>query len=195
MNKRWSLSIVAALLAASTTSADAGAGDWLGRVRLLSINPDVDSSLPGLDVSSEVAPEVDVSYFLTNHLALELVATDSKFNVSLNVAPLGSVNVLPPTLLLQYHFTPGQPFSPYVGAGINYTRFHDVNLASPLSLDKESWGAALQVGFDVALNERFSFNLDLKKVFIKTDVNSAGAPLTDLKIDPWIIGAGVGMKF
>ncbi|PZP55587.1 MAG: hypothetical protein DI596_11315, partial [Azospira oryzae] len=84
---------------------------------------------------------------------------------------------------------------PYVGAGINYTRFHDVNLASPLSLDKESWGAALQVGFDVALNERFSFNLDLKKVFIKTDVNSAGAPLTDLKIDPWIIGAGVGMKF
>lgn len=195
MNKRWSLSIVAALLAASTTSADAGAGDWLGRVRLLSINPDVDSSLPGLDVSSEVAPEVDVSYFLTNHLALELVATDRKFNVSLNGAPLGSVKVLPPTLLLQYHFTPGQPFSPYVGAGINYTRFHDVNLASPLSLDKESWGAALQVGFDVALNERFSFNLDLKKVFIKTDVNSAGAPLTDLKIDPWIIGAGLGMKF
>ena len=35
-----------------------------------------------------------------------------------------AAGVLPPTVTLQYHFTPEQKFSPYVGAGLNYSFFY-----------------------------------------------------------------------
>ncbi len=41
---------------------------------------------------------------------------------------IGTLKHLPPTLLAQYHFTNFGAFKPYVGAGINYTRFSSVKL-------------------------------------------------------------------
>jgi outer membrane protein len=41
----------------------------------------------------------------------------------LTTTKLGSVDLLPPTLTLQWHFMPDQSFDPYVGAGVNYTYF------------------------------------------------------------------------
>ncbi|XLM23340.1 OmpW family protein, partial [Chromobacterium piscinae] len=49
----------------------------------------------------------------------------SRHKVTTNAfGDLGKVSVLPPTLTLQYHFMPEATFRPYVGAGINYTRFY-----------------------------------------------------------------------
>ncbi len=45
----------------------------------------------------------------------------------LNGAKIGTLKHLPPTLLAQYHFTNLGAFKPYVGAGINYTRFSSVS--------------------------------------------------------------------
>ena len=87
--KNSCLGLVAAVLASAANCAYAAQGDWLARVRLININPSVSSSLAGLDVSTETAPEVDLSYFLTDSVALELIATDRKFNVSLGGANLG----------------------------------------------------------------------------------------------------------
>lgn len=198
MMKQWNLGLVAAAFAAATQCADAAQGDWLARVRVIRIDPTASSSLAGLDVSSETAPEIDLSYFLTDHVALELIATDKRFGVSLNGASLGSLKLLPPTLTIQYHFRPAESFRPYVGAGVNYTRFHDASLSAggtPLSVDNSSWGGALQAGFDVAVSKNMVINVDVKKIYIDTDVKAAGATLTNLKIDPVVFGAGVGWKF
>lgn len=183
-----------------STQVFAEKGDWLGRVRVINVSPSVSSSVAGLDVSREAALEVDVSYFLTKNVALELIATDRSFNVTLAGASLGSVKLLPPTLTVQYHFNPGEKFKPYVGAGINYTRFHGANLAlgaTPLSVDNSSTGGALQAGLDVEVGKNVFFNVDVKKIWISTDVKNAttGALVTNLKIDPVIVGIGVGMKF
>lgn len=43
-------------------------------------------------------------------------------------ADVGTFKHLPPTLLAQHHF-PLNGFKPYVGAGVNYTRFSSVDLA------------------------------------------------------------------
>jgi outer membrane protein len=98
----------------------------------------------------------------------------------------------------QYHFLPDQKFRPYLGAGINYTRFYDINLGNgALTVDKSSWGPALQAGADIEINKRFFVNLDVKKIWMDTDVKAvaSGATVANLKIDPWIFGIGAGMKF
>jgi outer membrane protein len=85
---------------------------------------------------------------------------------------------------------------PYVGAGINYTRISQVNLlGGAADLESDSWGGALQVGVDIPLDKKLSVNFDLKKVYIRSDVFSGGANAGTFKIDPVLLGVGVGYRF
>jgi outer membrane protein len=106
--------------------------------------------------------------------------------------------VLPPTVTLQYHFSPNANFRPYAGVGINYTIFYNKtgDTLSTLDLD-DSFGFAAQVGADWMLTNRASINFDVKYVNIETEVsnNTTGAKLFDLDINPWVIGLGVGYRF
>lgn len=182
-------------------------GDWLVRARVVNIDPDAGSSAGGplglpadaLDVDNRVAPEVDISYFITKNIALELILTyPQKHDVTLMGADIGSVKHLPPTLTLQYHFMPDRAFKPYVGAGFNYTRFTDRDLLNgTLEVEKDSFGGALQVGFDYALTGNWYLNADVKYLWIDTDVRlkATGATVTKLDIDPWVYGVGIGYRF
>ena len=106
---------------------------------------------------------------------------------------IGSVKHLPPTLLAQYHFTGLGAFKPYVGAGVNYTRFSGVDIAGgALTVKKNSWGPALQLGFDYALDKHWSLNLDVKKVYIDTTISGG---VGRFKVDPVLVGLGVGYRF
>jgi outer membrane protein len=118
---------------------------------------------------------------------------------------LGEVNALPPTLTLQWHFNPDQTIDPYVGAGVNYTRFMDNGLklldTYPIRVESNSFGAALQAGVDINLKDGWLINADVKKLWIDTDVkmdmrDGAGYRKIDkLDIDPWVISVGFGKKF
>jgi len=136
-----------------------------------------------------------VTNFLTNNVALELIAATTKHDVLGAGSKIGTVGVLPPTLTVQYHFMPDATIRPYAGAGLNYTRFYSVNLPAGLDVSKNSFGGALQAGVDFQVNKDVFINLDVKKIFMKTDVTANGAYLTTLTINPVVIGLGVGMKF
>lgn len=185
-----------ALLASGAIQA--AQGDWLVRGRIIHINPDASSSALNLDVNSKTTVEADFSYFVANNLALELILATRKHQVTAGGAPVGSVKHLPPTLTLQYHFMPQATFRPYVGAGLNYTRFYDINLGGgTLTVDKSSWGGALQAGADIGITKTMFLNVDVKRIWMDTDVKNkaTGAHLANLKINPWIFGIGVGIKF
>jgi outer membrane protein len=64
-------------------------------------------------------------------------------------------------------------------------------------LDNHSYGFALQAGVDVPLTKQVSLNFDVKKVQIKSDVYvaSTGANAGTLKLDPTIVGVGIGYRF
>lgn len=188
---------VAAALTAVAIPGSADAQTFGVRVRALSIMPQVSSSpLPGIDVSSEWTPELNLSYFFSPNLAAELILATQRHTVSLNGARLGTLKHLPPTVTLQYHFNPGGTIQPYAGVGINYTRFYDISLAGGLTVDRASWGPALQVGVDYRLNGNWFLNLDVKKIWMGTDVMSAaGAHVTALDINPVIVGVGIGRRF
>jgi outer membrane protein len=179
-------------------------GSWLLRARAVNIDP-VDKSDPiggigasdRISVSKKTIPEIDLSYFFTPNIAAELVLTyPQKHTVRLDGQDIGSFKHLPPTLTLQYHFLPGAQFSPYLGAGVNYTRISDVNLLNgAANLDRNSFGLALQAGVDLKLNDKWSLNFDVKKVQIHADVNSGGATISRVKLDPLLVGIGLGYRF
>ena len=63
-------------------------------------------------------------------------------------------------------------------------------------LTRDSFGWALQAGVDVALSGNWYANLDVKKIFLSTDVSiNGGAVTADVDLDPWVVGFGVGYKF
>ena len=193
-------SLAAVACAASLVALPAAAQDtkWMARVRAIDVEPNASSSLAGLNVEGQWTGELDFTYFFTKNIAAELILATTKHEVTLNGASLGDVWVLPPTLLLQYHFTDLGAFKPYVGGGLNVTWFYDVNLnAGPakLTVDSTSVGGALQVGLDYAIAKNWVLNADVKYIWMSTDVYAGGGTLTDLKINPWVYGIGVGYRF
>ena len=156
-----------------------------------------DSTGLGLSVNNKTIPEVDISYFFNKNVAAELILTvPQKHDLSSSVlgGRIGSLKHLPPSLLLQYHFdAPG--FKPYVGAGVNYTRFSNVNLPAGVDIDRNSWGGALQVGVDIPLSKNLYLNFDVKKVYIKTDVFAGGARAGTVRGAPGRGGGGPGWRF
>ena len=172
----------------------AAEGDLLVRARAIAITPNESSTL-ALDVSNQTVPELDFTYFLTNNLALELILGTSRHEVRLSGASIGKISLLPPTLTLQYHLIPDGKIRPYIGAGLNYTLFYDVNLTNPLDLKKSSFGGALQAGVDFDVADNLFINIDVKQIYIKTDVLSSGAKIDTLKINPLVAGVGFGMRF
>ncbi|QHE90954.1 OmpW/AlkL family protein [Pandoraea fibrosis] len=179
------------------------AGDILARVRAIGILPDSHASgsvLPtlGVSVNNAIVPELDFTYMILDNVGVELILGMSRHQLTSNLGHLGGVNVLPPTLLLQYHFNHAGKVRPYVGAGINYTRFWNSNLnagGTPISIKNHSVGPALQAGVDIQMTKTMFFNIDIKKIWMKTDTSLAGTDLGTLHIDPLIVGVGVGVKF
>lgn len=206
---------VAGTLSLSSLPVDAKeAGDFLVRLRAVMVQPVEDGTAEAiggdLSVNKSYMPEADFSYFFTNNIALELIATVTQHDLELkNTAvgdvDLGSTRVLPPTLLLQYHFFSQHIVSPYIGAGVNYTVFFDESdggnaLVSSVDLD-DNWGYAFQAGADLQIpDSNWVFNADVKRIFVDPDVdvtlaNGQKIEGRNVDLDPWVIGVGVGYRF
>jgi outer membrane protein len=201
MKKNILLAAVLATCAAGSAMAQtAGESPWLVRLRAVhldSANGGSTSPDLGLSMNNKTIPEVDITYFFSPNLAAELVLTvPQRQTVYSNGTDIGTFKHLPPSLLMQYHFTNVQGFKPYVGAGVNYTRITNVNLASGTAgLEKSSVGGVLQAGLDIPIDKKLSFNIDVKKVYLRSDVFLNGANVGDFKIDPVLFGVGVGYRF
>lgn len=228
MSRTIRLSVCAALLAGTAlTSAQAADlpstkkaplapimtqwSPWMIRGRALVVVPQESAKLKlggapivggDVNISNSVVPELDISYFFTQNIAVELVLGVTPHNVkgagTLAGTRIGSAWLLPPTLMLQYHFTGLGAFKPYVGAGVNYTVFFNEKAKGGFtSFDlQNTFGLALQVGFDYMLNEHWGINFDVKKIFLepKVKVNN-GLISGKVKIDPWLIGTGITYRF
>ncbi|MER8460736.1 OmpW family protein [Mesorhizobium sp. M1300] len=182
---------------------------WQIRLRALGVIPEDSGyvhAVPGsgLSYSDTVTPELDISYFFTDNIAAELILGTTYANIEGQrtiggLGNIGKVWLLPPTLTLQYHFTNFGAFKPYVGAGVNYTIFYNQDVGSADALKvKNTFGTALQVGFDYMVDQHWGVNFDVKKLFLKPDfdVTVDGAKLTGkAALDPWLIGAGITYRF
>ncbi|WP_027038893.1 OmpW/AlkL family protein [Mesorhizobium ciceri] len=182
---------------------------WQLRLRTLGVVTEDSGYVNGvggsaLSYSDTATPELDISYFFTDNIAAELILATTYADITGGgtigeLGNIGKVWLLPPTLTLQYHFTDFGAFKPYVGAGVNYTMFYNQDAGSADALKvKNTFGTALQVGFDYMVDRHWGVNFDVKKLFLRPgfDVTVADAKLTGkAKLDPWLVGAGVTYRF
>jgi outer membrane protein len=182
-------SILPTAIAAITLAAPAfaEAGDTFVRVRAIVVAPTESSGgiLPTfpteeVKVNNSVMPEVDVTHMVSDNIGLELIAATTKHNASGKTGTTGGIEklastwVLPPTLTVQYHFTPKAKVRPYVGAGLNYTVFYSEKASGALETAvgqtqvnlKDSFGWAAQAGIDIDLNDKMFLNFDAKYIDI-----------------------------
>lgn len=193
------LSLALALATPGLVSAQSS-HPWTVRARAVYISPDASSKPVGLDVKADATVELDISRRLNQFVSLELVLATASQEVTAptSVAPsgsLGSVNHLPPTLMLQFHPITKGLFLPYIGAGGNLTSFYSKSGGLEDLKLSTSVGYAFQAGFDAAITERTLFNVDAKYVNIETDVKSGGTKLFHLKVNPFVLGVGLGYRF
>jgi len=205
--------ILGALLACSApfvsplAAQAAPEGRWLVRVRALSLTANngsdeiVSLGVPdnAITVSDKVFPEFDISYFITKHIAAELVLTyPQQHDVKLSGTKIGTFKQLPPTLLAQYHFLPEGIVRPYAGVGVNVTFISDVKLTVPgvgkLDLESSSMGMAGQLGADIKVAPRVFLNVDVKKALISSDVTLGASTISAVRIHPWLASVGLGFR-
>lgn len=227
-------------LAAAPLPASDWAGHWLVRARAtyLIMGSDVDKAyvdppgpffpltggvLPGggADVSNQLIPELDFSYFVTNNYALEVICCVTKHKVDATGVLGDTINAvtgtgrelvdtwaIPATILLQFHMPMGA-FKPYVGAGPTYAIFVGTEVGSGLApvvssvKVEDTWGVTGQFGADISMGGNWLLNLDAKYMFLEPDVFWRGKGILagrslvadNLQLDPWIVSVGLGYKF
>jgi outer membrane protein len=178
---------------------------WLVRLRGINVMPDESSTVSAggaARVDNSFVPELDITYFWSKHWSTELILAVTNHNVRAEGTALGDLDLgdkwlLPPTLTLQYNFAPDADIRPYVGAGVNYTIFFggDAGQLDSVKYD-DGFGFALQAGVDFMLDDNWGINLDVKRLWLNTDVNlNSGLATADVDLDPWILGAGLSYRF
>lgn len=226
----WRSLLAVVLSLSSTTTFAFDTGNWLIRGRAISIRPTASSedifssklntTIPntGLDVDDAWSLDIDFTYMFAKNWGAELLLdTSSKHQILGKGSALSSLGtiaetrVLPPALILQYHFAPDQNIRPYAGLGINYTYFFDEKSNSSLDnafnggqtisnmkLDS-STGVVGQLGVDYDLGNDLFFNVDVKYMRIGTTATfttqDLGNVSTNVDINPWVFGIGIGKRF
>ena len=221
-----------ALTALTSSSAIATQqGDWLVRARIINIAPNVSSgnitamdgsslapTIPDgatIDVDDATTLDIDISYFFTNNIAVELLldfpaSHDITGDGSINgIGKIGEVAPLPPALIAQYHFMPQNNIRPYAGAGLGYVFFLSEETTDTLTnavgatstgLDvDDTFYTVIQAGVDFDINQNWYWNLDAKYMFIDStavvQVNGADTAKVDFDLDPLVLGVGIGTRF
>lgn len=200
------------------------AGDILVRAGATTVSPDESSSNifaggddlgVGLTIDNNTQLGLNVAYFFTDHINVELLAaTPFTHDVNFSVDdPLGTGNKvgevthLPPTVTVNYYFNNASSvFQPYIGAGVNYTFIYDEEFTSAngeaglsdLSLDN-SFGLSAQIGMDYMIDKTWHLNASVRWIDIDTeatfDVGEAKGRVGNIEIDPWVYTVSIGYTF
>ena len=62
-------------------------------------------------------------------------------------------------------------------------------------VSRASFGAAFQIGADYEIAKNIYLNLDVKRLDLGVNVHTLGAKAGEFKVDPVLIGAGIGYRF
>ncbi|MDG6450787.1 OmpW family outer membrane protein [Glaesserella parasuis] len=203
-----------ALLAGSAVAHEAGS--FIVRAGGVFVNANSSSKTTTpvevkLNVNDNAQLGLTATYMLSDNIGVELLgATPFSHKVSANVPAsnlaLGDVvkvRHLPPSLYVQYYFLDKNAGSrPYVGAGLNYTRFFGAKALNPaitnLQVKKHSFGPVVNAGIDIKLTEKVSLNTAMWYTRIKTKANFDALGLSHevkIKLDPIVYFTGISYKF
>ena len=214
--RKTSALLLSAMAAAVSLAAAAPAmaqskGDWTLGVGVHAVDPtsdagDLNGAALGLGklstkVDSDVKPTITFEYFVADNVGIEVLgALPFKHDVSIDgVGKVGETKQLPPVVSLQYHFANSSKVTPFVGLGVNYTKFFSTDSKGALAGTKlkleDSWGLAAHAGLDFAVSDKGALRVDMRWADIDTKVKVNGNKLGTAKIDPLVYGVAYVFKF
>jgi len=189
------------------------AGDMMLRLGGAGVYPTGDSdNINGLPAGSKVEADsawslgVTFTYMFTDNIGVGVLAAypfehdiEGQGTIS-SLDKVGSVKHLPPTVTLQYYFNNDTAFTPFLGAGVNYTHFFDEDTSGALSgtdLDiDDSWGYALEGGVDYDINDKWMISGQVYYINIEPDADVDAFPGNfTVDINPWVYFVSAGYKF
>ncbi|MBC3862098.1 outer membrane beta-barrel protein [Undibacterium jejuense] len=193
-----------------------------GYIAVNSSSPDFASNGPafltpqpaGLTVGSASTLLFGFSHMVSDHWAVALAGgIPPKHDIfgRGNLAPFGvitTVKQFAPTVFANYHFNEsGSKFRPFVGLGINYTKFYDItsqpagNLASggPTSVTLSSYtGLAATIGMNYKIADHWYINANIAAADVSTDMVATTGSIqrtTHVKLNPILYSAGIAYSF
>lgn len=163
------------------------------------------------EANDNYVPTLAVEYFFSPSVSLETICCLTQHDVDAVSGLPGAELVadgklVPATVTVKYHLNPGG-VSPYVGVGPAWLLWLDVDPGAatiPLGVTRttlsDEFGLALQAGLDVPIGgSGFSLALDAKRYFVGTTARwydgATKVIETEHQLDPWVLSAGVGLRF
>jgi len=212
---------IGAALAASAAASAQTAGTWAVSVGYNNISPDSTDPLsaPSIpnsrtDPHSDAQPIFNVIYNFNDHISAEF-GLGAPYKHDLygagalgGAGKLGSVEQLPPTLFVQYHFLDvTSQFRPYVGLGATYALFRDekgsgtlTGISNPggapttFTIDN-AWGATPQLGLTYNINPHWFIDAWVAKTYISTTVHLSTGQSANAPLNPASEAVTVGYRF
>ena len=155
------------------------------------------SDINGDELSKENAFGLAGGYLFHDKLGMELsIGEDVEHDYSLASGQTGTLDRMPANLMLQYYPLGGVEaarIQPFIGAGVNYTRFSSVSGAG-MDVD-DSYGFAGQLGVDLTITKNLSATGFARYTEVDAEFEQAGQTVEDVRLDPVSVGAGVTYRF
>lgn len=160
---------------------------------------DNNGTLAGMqaDIGNNIRPIVTLEYFIRDNIGIELLgAAPFKHKISLaGPGEIGETKHLPPTLSVNWHIPTGGALTPFLGLGVNYTKFFEERSGLGQLKIKDSFGLAATIGVDYAISDKSALRADLRYIDIDSDVYLDGAYIGKTSVDPLVTSISYVMKF
>ncbi len=148
------------------------------------------------NVSRENAFGLAGGYLFSDKLGMELgLGEDVEHDYQVG-SQSGTLDRMPVNLLVQYYPLGGieaARVQPFIGVGLNYTRFSSVSGAG-MDVD-DSYGVVGQLGMDLTLTENISATGFARYADVEAEFEQGGQGVADVSLNPLTVGAGVTYRF
>ncbi len=149
------------------------------------------------ELSRENAFGLAGGYLLHDKLGVELgIGEDVEHDYQLETDQAGELDRMPANLLLQYYPLGGVAaagLQPFMGVGVNYTRFSSVSGAD-MDVD-DDYGFAGQLGMDLVITDNLSATAIARYTEVDAEFEQAGQTIDEVRLDPLTVGAGITYRF
>jgi outer membrane protein len=188
------MALAATPLLASQAVLAYSAGDTFVRGGFAQTDTRSDNGVLDSVSSGETGFTFGAGYLFTDQFGIELNSSEKIEHTFSAGGESNTLDRMPVNLMANYYPLGGfdSRVQPYVGAGLNYTRFS----GEPEGVDaRRSYGAVGQVGVDLAVTDNFMLNGFANYADVDSRISVDGERIGTAKIDPMTIGGGVTFRF
>ncbi|RMH92828.1 OmpW family protein [Lysobacter pythonis] len=150
---------------------------------------------PNTGVKGSGMPTLSAAYHITPNIAVEAWGAVDKSTHKIGGG--SQVKAQPYAISGQYHFgQPEQAIRPYVGLG-----YYEANISGERDAAGNTFGMSTPkgaigtIGADFNITDRVFTRAEARYMQGKSDVKMAGQKVGEAKLDPWVVGVGVGARF